>query len=525
MRNLLYALFLLIPGIGLAQQQQIYCNKANQIPCNNSSQIGLGTQGDPTWLSFGKVNANESQLYSLVGQNAAAGVPFLVSPQFGLPGYGVGGGFTSCSPQGDANWNVCQTSIPYNPTEWQIYSNAAQGIVQVIGGTNQVVLVSGTSFSSSWVSLPYFYFNGSGFKVLAVTDSSHLTVQTTTGGTVTWGGTANGTYFFTVTSSTSTCNVIGTAVTQIAGQPFIPFIDFLYINGAKYGGTVTWNSTTSLTLSSSPGNASGATCIIYKNIAGGNGAGELSNIRLQALAGSSEENFVITETPNGAVIQTAIAGSGQYRPISIGDGELPAGSMAYMLQIVPNGTMGDGATMSLGGAFGAEAMRVPSLLNQVNYWLAGGNATGLTPYLACRGSDSTVGCDIDTQGANTTTFSSHTFSNTEFQIFGNGGTSWLGTGSSSSANPSITANGSATNINVVITPKGTATAAIGSVGVQMTTTYSAAGTPLPTCTSSLQNTIAVVSDATATVTYRGTYTSGGSVRTLVFCDGSNWTTH
>jgi hypothetical protein len=54
--------------------------------------------------------------------------------------------------------------------------------------------------------------------------------------------------------------------------------------------------------------------------------------------------------------------------------------------------------------------------------------------------------------------------------------------------------------------------------------YSAAGTALPSCTSAIVNTKAVVSDAT-TPTYLGTYTSGGTVHSPVFCNGSAWVTY
>lgn len=58
------------------------------------------------------------------------------------------------------------------------------------------------------------------------------------------------------------------------------------------------------------------------------------------------------------------------------------------------------------------------------------------------------------------------------------------------------------------------------------TVYSAAGTALPSCTSSLNGTTATVSDATAP-TYRASYASGGTVTTLVQCDGASttWLTH
>ena len=70
-----------------------------------------------------------------------------------------------------------------------------------------------------------------------------------------------------------------------------------------------------------------------------------------------------------------------------------------------------------------------------------------------------------------------------------------------------------------------ATSVLSVTGVaKLGTVFSAAGTALPTCNAGAAGTIAYVSDATAP-TYNATYTSGGAVKTLVLCNGTNWTTH
>ena len=53
------------------------------------------------------------------------------------------------------------------------------------------------------------------------------------------------------------------------------------------------------------------------------------------------------------------------------------------------------------------------------------------------------------------------------------------------------------------------------------TIYSAAGTPLPAAASGLAGARAFVSDATANV-YGTAYTSGGSIKAPVYCDGAAW---
>ena len=374
---------------------------------------------------------------------------------FNASQYGFGGNYANSygsvwQTQYHANWNVVQTQVPYNPTEWQVYTNAANGIVTVTSGTNQVTLVSGTPFDSAWVGKPFFYFEGIGFKVLAVTDSSHLTVQTIGGGSVSWGATANGTYYYCTTSTSGTVNTNGTSVTLLSGQPFINFAGTsipIVISGVSYT-IASWNSGSSLTLSSSAGIQNGAPYSQNTSI-----ANELANLRLQGLAGANEENFVITLAPFGTTIQSAYAGAGKYRPIWFSTGENPIGSPAYMIGMHPNGTLGNPGWLTLGGDNGQQAIYIPQNSNNVNYMYMAGGPTTFAPSIAARGSDTNVSLGFDVQGASTITFSSHSYTNTEFQVFGVGGSSWLAVGSSVSAAPTLTANGSAANIDIQLLPK------------------------------------------------------------------------
>lgn len=436
--------------------------------------------------------------------------------RLGVQGFGTSGGCSLWSPEGHGNWKIFQSCQAYNPTELQVYPNAAQGIVQVTAGTNQVTLKAGTAFSTSWVGLPYFYYEGTPYRVVSVTDSSHLTAQSTNGGTVAWRDTESGTYYFLTTSVTATCNVNGTAVSWMAGQPFIPFFDLFYINGAAH--TISsFNSPTNLTLSSSAGTLPAATCVQYKNI-----NNELSTLRLQALWGKNEENFAITETPSGTHIQSTYAGSGKYRPIFIEDGEDPAGTQQMFLSIRPNSTLGNSGTLGIGGdtAIGNQAVMVAPNPRSVNYWAIQGGAAGLAPSLACRGTDATVGCGIDMQGANTLSVTSHSFGNREFEVFGNGGTSWLATGSSSSGGPTMSANGAASNVNVVLAPKGAGVTR--SLGPVQLPAYAVG--KLPTCGGSNVNSMAAVTDQNGPPTYRGVLSGGGNLRVPVYC-GYNGTTY
>jgi hypothetical protein len=60
--------------------------------------------------------------------------------------------------------------------------------------------------------------------------------------------------------------------------------------------------------------------------------------------------------------------------------------------------------------------------------------------------------------------------------------------------------------------------------LQLSGTYSVAGTPLPTCSGALTGTLAYVIDATSP-TYGGAYVGGGASKTIVLCINPTWTTH
>lgn len=65
----LLALALLAGGAGRlqAQQKPVDCNTSSSTACTTSSDAGNGTQGDAPYVAFGKLNANDAQLYGMFG--------------------------------------------------------------------------------------------------------------------------------------------------------------------------------------------------------------------------------------------------------------------------------------------------------------------------------------------------------------------------------------------------------------------------------------------------------------------------
>lgn len=414
-----------------------------------------------------------------------------------------------------ANWNVVQSRIADNPTEWQIYTHGAQGIARTQSGTNQVALQSGTAFNPSWAGLPYFYLDGTRYKVASVPDPSHLTLQTATGGPVTFAATEDKTYYFVATSTTSTVDVNGTSVTYVGGQPFTSIFDkgVVYINGTAY--PATFRSPVSLTLGVDAGTLTNATLQQYANI-----NDELATLRLQGLMGANEENVALTFRPDGAWLQTLYAGQGRYRPMFLSVGENPAGTMSPLVSLYPNTSIGGPGTLSLGGALANQAIRIDQNSNNVNYLYQQGGARGYSPSIAARGADASVGLAFDGQGASTTSFTSHAFANIEFQVFGVGGTSWLAVGSSASAAPTLSANGAADDIDVVLAPKG-AGRVVANGGVRLPLTSVGA---LPVCNGASRGLMYAVSDA-ASPTYGSPLTGGGAMSVPAYCNGANWSAH
>ena len=326
--------------------------------------------------------------------------------------------------------------------------------------------MNGAQFKSYWAGLPYLYINGTLYKVLAVNSATNLTVQTTLGGAVSWGSTATVSYYFCTTSTTGKCNVSGTAVTLVSGQPFIQYPSSVTINGTVY--SATFNSPTSLTIGASAGTLTNVTFSQYCNI-----NNELSTLRLQATGYSDQENFCITETANGAILETQYGGTGSYRPIKIRTGEQPAGTQQVMIALYPNAVLGQPGNLLLGGDFNNEVINIGCNVNNVNYFFVNGASTGGAPSVAMRGTDTNVNLGIDVQGAGNVVFTSHSFSNIEFEIYGVGGSSYLAASSSASASPNISANGAASNIDIQLIPKGTGNIWLGAytAGVQVSTGY------------------------------------------------------
>lgn len=92
MKRLIALCLLLLPGLVMAQQQSVNCSAGVACTPNGGPQ-NTGT-GDPIWKAFGKLNANEGQLYGMFGpsSNLATGGSASAADIAGLFGGGPGVG-------------------------------------------------------------------------------------------------------------------------------------------------------------------------------------------------------------------------------------------------------------------------------------------------------------------------------------------------------------------------------------------------------------------------------------------------
>lgn len=366
-------------------------------------------------------------------------------------GLQIGGGDTSygsggviAAPDGHASWLRFQPSKNQSPVEMVVYPTAAQGRASAAIGTNQVTRVSGTAFSAEWVGKKVYLGNGV-YKVSAVANADNLTVTTTAGGVVSFASSFTETFHVAYISGSGVCDVVGATVTRGSGDPFLAFItgQFLFkINGVERAVSA-FGDIDTYTLAAAPGDLAGASYTFETDI-----NDQLTTLRLQKLVGADEENLSLYARYDGYWVHALYAGSGKYRPLVIGSGEITAGTLARQLVCQSNGDL------TLGGDYDYEAVRVLNQNGAVNRFETAGAAAGFKPAWRGRGADTNVGIGIDTKGTGTVTFTSHEFGNTEFQVFGVGGSSWLAVGSDGFAQPALFANGAATDIDIKLSPKG-----------------------------------------------------------------------
>ena len=330
------------------------------------------------------------------------------------PGTGlqVGGGNASngtdgtvFGTDGNASWLRIQPSKDLSPVELLLYPTSAQGIATSTSGTGNLVRVSGTEFSANWVGLS-FYFGENAYTITSVAGPSNLVV------TPNFTSSETETFHAAWVQGTGTCNVSGTTVNRVTGDPFIAFystIQSFKINGSPV--TVSgFTDVNTITLSSSLGSLTNATFSFFANI-----NDQLAAFRVQKMLGANEENLSFYARYDGYWMHSLYAGAGKYRKIVIGSGESVAGTLARQLVIQKNGDL------TVGGDYEAEAIRVinQTPANSKNRIETQASPAGFGVNLRSRGSDANINFGIDCKGTGQLVVTNNAFGNVIAQFTDN----------------------------------------------------------------------------------------------------------
>ncbi len=121
------------------------------------------------------------------------------------------------------------------------------------------------------------------------------------------------------------------------------------------------------------------------------------------------------------------------------------------------GVIAADSTWNIGGASGAEGLRVSPVASQVNRTEITGSATGGGITIRSRGSDTNINIGIDTKGTGSVNFTSGSFGGTNFKVYhGASAVNYITvTGASTGNSPLLVPDGSDTNVMLDVRGRGT----------------------------------------------------------------------
>ena len=415
-----------IEGVKVVTDPLATTGTAQTLP-KRTARINFPSQGPGAMFAFGTN-----------GPNAGANYNGL---QFGGGDAEWGSEGVFAAPDGHSSWLRFTPSRNYSPLELVHYTSGAQGTVQTQSGTNQVLRTFGSAFTSAWIGRK-IYIGDSTYKVATVTDANNLTVTTTGGGAVSFGSTTTYVFHVFFVYGTGTCNISGTTVTHVTGDPFLAFATDasheLKINGTTRAVASSSGAPNTLTLSVAPGDATGATYEFWTDI-----DNTMVQERWQKRVGSSEENLTIGVKPWGYFLRTQISGAGSHYPLT-----LASGANKGQITLQPDGRI----------QFGRHGRIIDPTADTYNY-LEMDTSVGGAVSLRARGPGSAAAMSFDNQGQADFQFTTGSFGKTVFFIRDNGGTDRLEVSNTTGA-PALTAAGASANAGIRIVPKGTGAAVL-----------------------------------------------------------------
>ena len=157
---------------------------------------------------------------------------------------------------------------------------------------------------------------------------------------------------------------------------------------------------------------------------------------------------------------TGATASGSTKTLSIGNGGLAGSTTTIAIgSAAGTSTTALNGTISLGGAPGAESLRVTPIASAVNYLQVTGNTVGNAPILVAQGSDTNINVLYSTKGSGAHYFQSNTNGNNQFVISSSAASvNYLQVaGSGTGDAPYIYGTGSDANVGIKFSSKGNAT--------------------------------------------------------------------
>ena len=385
------------------------------------------------------------QFLNKKGSNIAVGTP-ANNMEYNKGGILIGGGHSTgntgswISCDGATNWLSVIPSKNYNPQELIVYNSGASGFAISVQNTGFIDKTAGADFQASWVG-DQFYFLRKVFKVKSFVSATRLEVEEEDGTAVSFPSAETEAFTYSLTSGTGTCTVSGTTVTYVSGDPFVPnfftrgFEFSLQISGAFVAQTLDANADTGgftdgfntttqqYKLSSAPSAGDGTYNFQWK----GNINDQLSTLRVQAIAGTIEENVNLIAYGGNPILgryyslETGFAGIGKMRPLLIGSGNYTDFTYAHHLGCFPRDDNTPNPFLQLGGVQGRETLTIfgPSAptntgLNRFEIHSCPG---GFAPAIRARGSDTNIGMGFDTTGNGDFGFTQG-FARTLFKMYG-----------------------------------------------------------------------------------------------------------
>ena len=351
---------------------------------------------------------------------------------------------------GHHNWMVLQPDA--GPMQFQLYPGGrGQAITASCEAPNKLNAVYG-EFDTSLLRVGmHIGWNGAVYKISAVVSSTQITVTTFSGVSPAFVTSATQRPFYCYYEySKFVGNVSGVTVTRASGDalPYGVSGDHMFclINGTKYdvsqGPESTGNPHT-LTLTSSPGTLTGASCEFFRCY--GPWA-YVTLFRLQGVAGGTETNGGIAlNIKNELRIFNGGTHSELFGAIKLNAPKIALGE--------GNGsdTLGEQLETDSDGVWLGTSSSNAGLRNGLKVY---GGAIGYLPVLAARGAESDKGLGFDIPGTGKFGFTSGTYGRINFEIYCTAGSTAWATTTAGVGVATLSANSATSDADLKLAPGG-----------------------------------------------------------------------